>query len=472
MSPGSFAPEQHFYPRVLNAQLHALVRFFFSLDPDRIVSRYAHLDPRVDPKALKGILQHQPKVFRWAGCDLMHVTTAGGRRHMVVIETNSCPSGQKSMPLFEEHDEQGGYRRLVTECFAPAIQGKRLPNGGLAVIFDKNDTEVSGYAAALADHFGEPVLLAKHSDDAKDPVVRFTDGLLEVRDLEGQWQPIRAAFRYVTQRPWNRIPVSTKTFIFNPVLACLAGGRNKAVAAKAYEGFNAELFSAGLEIQTPQTAWDVSLEEIPFRVAALGGQAVVKVPYSNAGQGVYTITNPAELEAFMALEHRYHRFIVQGLIGNSRWSSEVAGSGRLFHVGSFPNKRGETYATDLRMMVASGPRGFRPLAIYARKALVPLSDEAPTGIESWDMLGTNLSIKRPDGGWDTDQNRLVIMDRKDFHALGLGLDDLVEAYIQTVLAVVAIDNMAVALTSQKGRLRSKLFRSLNDDPALIAELHS
>ena len=124
------------------------------------------------------------------------------------------------------------------------------------------------------------------------------------------------------------------------------------------------------------------------------------------------------------------------------------------------------------MMVASGPRGFRPLAIYARKALVPLSDEAPTGIESWDMLGTNLSIKRPDGGWDTDQNRLVIMDRKDFHALGLGLDDLVEAYIQTVLAVVAIDNMAVALTSQKGRLRSKLFRSLNDDPALIAELHS
>ena len=391
---------------------------------------------------------------------------------MVVIETNSCPSGQKSMPLYEEHDEQGGYRTLVEQAFLPALAGRRLPSGGLAVLYDKNEMEASGYAAAIADRVDEPVYLVRFLDGDTDPCARFVDGLLEVRSGEGSWQPIRAAFRYVTQRPWTRIPVSSRTLVFNPVLACLAGGRNKAVAAKAYDHFNAKLRLAGLSIQTPVTAWDVSREEIPFRVAALGGQAVVKVPYSNAGQGVYTITNPEELDAFMAGEHRYGRFIVQGLIGNSRWSSEVQGAGRLFHVGTFPNKSGETYATDLRVMVVSGPQGFRPLAIYARKARQPLSDLPPKGLESWDMLGTNLSMRRVDGGWDTEQRRLVLMDRRDFHVLGLGLDDLVEAYVQTVLSAVAIDEMAVALTSQKGRLRSKLFRSLNDDPALLEELHA
>ena len=29
---------------------------------------------------------------------------------MTLIETNSCPSGMKSMPLVSELDEQGGYQ--------------------------------------------------------------------------------------------------------------------------------------------------------------------------------------------------------------------------------------------------------------------------------------------------------------------------------------------------------------------------
>jgi hypothetical protein len=467
--PGAFAPEHHFYPRVLNAQMHAMVRFFFSLDLPRIVSRYTHLNPRVDPQALQEVLTYAPRTFRWAGCDLMHVTTDTGDRKMVVIETNSCPSGQKSMPLYEEHDEQGGYKTLMARTFLPLIQNKRLPVGGLAVIYDKNDMEASGYAAALADQAGEPVHLVRFPDGLDDPPARFDDGLLEVRDGTGQWIPIRAAFRYVTQRPWNRIPVFTKTVILNPVLACLSGGRNKAVAAKAYDFYNADLHAAGLEVRTPATYWDVSRDEVPFWVRRLGGHAVVKVPYSNAGQGVYTITNPSELDHFMNLDHRYDQFIVQSLIGNYHWSSGRREE-RLYHVGTFPDKNGHTYATDLRLMVMAGQDGFRPVAFYARRALIPLSDAPPEGQQSWDMLGTNLSIRRADGMWDTDQRRLLLMDRRDFNLLGLGLDDLIEAYIQTVLAAVAIDRMATHLTSQKGRLRMKLFRSLNDDPALIHEV--
>jgi hypothetical protein len=464
----AFDPPQHFYPRVLNAQMHALVRFFFNMDNSRIVERYCHLHPRVAIEAVHRILNYQPKYFPWSGCDLFHVTTMYGVRQMVVIETNSCPSGQKSMPPYEEHDEQGGYRELMRSCFLPALKGKRLPPGELAVIYDKNLTENSGYAAALADLTGEDVHLVEFPDGAAEPRARFVDGVLQIRDDRDHWIPIRAAFRYVTQRPWNRIPIHTKTAILNPIFACVAGGRNKMVAAKAYDLYNAELADYGLHLRTPDTVWDVALNEVPLWIRKMGGIAVVKNPYTNAGQGVYTITNAQELEAFQNKEHRYGRFIVQSLIGHHAWSSTTR-QGRLYHVGTVPNRQGHTFVADVRMMVCSTEAGFRPIAIYARKARKPLTADLSEH-SSWDMLGTNLSVRKADGGWDSEAERLMLMDRKDFNNLGLGIDDLIEGFIQSVLATIAIDKMAVSLTNKKGQFRSKLFRSLNDDQALIDEL--
>ncbi|PRQ05372.1 hypothetical protein ENSA5_03620 [Enhygromyxa salina] len=466
---GSFEAERHFYPRVLNAQLHPLVRFFLILNPERIISRYCHLNPRVAPEVLAKILETEPRYFRWSGADLLHVTTEAGRRHMVVVETNSCPSGQKSMPSYDEHDEEFGYRKNLERAFMPMLRGRRLPPGELAVIYDKNPMEASGYAAAMADLFDEHVHLVEFPDGPEaEARVRFVNGVLEIRDDADAWIPIRCAFRYVTQRPWNRIPVHTKTVILNPVISCLAGGRNKMVAAKAYDFYNGTLMGTGLAIRTPQTTYDVSKREIPLWVQRLGGHAVIKVPYSNAGQGVYTITCSEELDAFMALEQRYDRFIVQSLIGNAQWSSHTP-AGRLYHVGTVPNKKAKIFVSDLRMMVCAGPGGFRPLVIYARRARSPLM---PTLGEysSWDMLGTNLSIKRDDGGWDSDTGRLLLMDRKDFNALGVGIDELIEAYIQTVLSTLAIDQMAQRLINKRGTLRTKLFKSLNDDDALIREI--
>ena len=84
---------------------------------------------------------------------------------------------------------------------------------------------------------------------------------------------------------------------------------------------------------------------------------------------------------------------------------------------------------------------------------------------------TTLSEKRADGGWDADTDRLLLMDRRDFNQVGLGPDDLLEAYIQSVLSVLAIDRMADNLCNRKtGSLRRKLFQSLNDDPALLNEV--
>ncbi len=469
--PGNFEPERHFYPRALNAQIHPMVAALMNLDNERIVSRYCHLHPQVVPDALREQLAYRPRFFAWGGSDLFNVTTADGVRQMVVIETNSCPSGQKSMPLLRDDQEQGGYHQLIANTFKPRLLARRrLPSGGLAVIYDKNPMEASGYAAAMADEFQEPVLLAEFYENDPDPPVRFDENrVMEVRTPEGEWKPIRGAFRYVTQRPWSRIPVLSKTMILNPILACLTGGRNKMVAAKAYELFNSASQETGLHIRIPETIRDVSKAEIPLWVESLGGHAVVKIPYSNAGQGVFTITNRAELDRFMEADHRYEQFVIQSLIGNYHWSSRSRG-GRFYHVGTIPDKRRRIFAADVRCMVSWTPQGFRPLALYARRARKPLTEQLDPGASSWGMLGTNLSVKREDGSWDTEQGRLLLMDRKDLGKLGLALDDLIEAFIQSVLSVCAIDRLAQSLVTQKGKFRARLFRSLNEDPALLSEI--
>jgi hypothetical protein len=65
---------------------------------------------------------------------------------------------------------------------------------------------------------------------------------------------------------------------------CLAGGRNKQIAALAYEFLNAELSGTGLQVRTPITKRNVTLEEIPLLMKSFGGHGVIKVPYSNAGK--------------------------------------------------------------------------------------------------------------------------------------------------------------------------------------------
>jgi hypothetical protein len=470
IKPGQFEPHEHWYPKALNATIHPLVNFFLHLQKERIIQRYCHLHPRVSRTYLMQLLDYRPRYFLWAGADLMHVTNEDGKRQMLVVENNSCPSGQKSMPLADEHQEEGGYRLLMERTVKPYLQSRKtsVDGGGLAVIYDKNPMETSGYAAAMANAFSEPVHYLPYYD-AGDTSIRFENGVCLIRTSRNTWKPMRLVFRYLTQQPWNRLPISSRTHIINPVIACLAGGRNKMLAAKAYDFLNTELFSSGLEIITPLTIWDVRKDEIPLWINKLGGHAVVKNPYSNAGQGVWTIINQKELDAFMCLEQKYDRFIIQSLIGNYAWSSR-SDRGKFFHVGTVPNERGKAYVADIRMMVSATPKGIRPLSVYARRAKSPLTDRIDEHTNSWDILGTNLSYRDEDGNWQTDTNRLVLTDRRDFNRLGLGLDDLIEGYIQTVLSTIAIDKLAQNLINTQGKLKSRLFRSLDDDQVLINEI--
>ncbi len=65
-----------------------------------------------------------------------------------------------------------------------------------------------------------------------------------------------------------------------------------------------------------------------------------------------------------------------------------------------------------------------------------------------------------DGGWRTATERLLLMDSRDFNSVGIGLDDLIEAYMQTCLSMAAIDVLAGKLVSKKtGRFCYKLFEA-------------
>lgn len=169
------------------------------------------------------------------------------------------------------------------------------------------------------------------------------------------------------------------------------------------------------------------------------------------------------------MDHHYDQFIVQSLIGNKGWSSTSLQS-QYYHIGTVPDRKNKSYVADLRFMIGSTPSGYRPVVVYARRAKSPLTDTISQQ-QSWDILGTNLSKKLGDNQWDTETKRLILMDRKEFNQLGIGIDDLIEGYIQTVLSTIAIDKLARQLTTSKGTFRKSLFQSLDHDPTLWAELY-
>lgn len=468
--PGQFEPERHFYPRAQNAQMHELVRSFMKMPLESMILRYCHLHPSVDREVLTTVMTHEPRVLRWSGSDILNVSSEAGIKRKLVIETNSCPSGQKSFPLIDDDAEEGGYRQVLENTFLPLIKSslrKAAPGAVLAVLYDKNETESSGYAQVMANATGHTTYLIPAHHDDPERFLAVRDRELFAKLPEGE-VPIACAWRYVTQRPWTRLPFNLKTPILNPIAACLAGGRNKAMAAKAFEMANGELREAGLLIDAPETHTNVSRDMVPLLVQQFGGKAVVKIPYLNAGQGIFTIVNQAELDAFMESTSDYDEFVVQQLVGNVHWSS-TSRTGKLFHIGTIPNTKGQIFAFDLRVMVSWQKDQYRPVAMYARRARKPLERQLDDGASSWAVLGTNLSRKEG-AGWTTEPNRLLMMDRRDFSKLGLGIDDLIDAYFQAVLCHRAIDNLGRKLVKRGGGFRSELFKSLIHDPSLLAEI--
>lgn len=277
IKPNTFKPGNHWVREGYLSPIDPVVKRFLELETSCLITRYCMLHPMVQREVLEEWLAYKPKYFIWAGADLMKVVTEEGRKSIVIVENNSCPSGQKYMPLLDVNQRQGGYKTLLERTFKPSLDKNKVNEGELAVIYDKNPIETTGYAHTMADVFNENVHFVPAYDKEAKPAFEFRDGVMYVHGEDQKWHAIRAAFRYVTQRPWNRLPLESKTFIMNPPIACLAGGRNKLLASKAYSFFNKVLEGSGLAIETPMTICDVQRNDIPNLVKQLGGQAVIKV---------------------------------------------------------------------------------------------------------------------------------------------------------------------------------------------------
>ena len=412
---------------------------------------------------------------------MFKVTNKAGNKQMIIIETNSCPSGQKSMPLVSESQVYGGYKTIIESILSDLLESDKN-NGDLAVIYDKNLMESSAYCSVLAKLSEEKVWFIEYYDtedgDIHENIEWKSDGFMYVRDSANEWHKIRACLRYVTQKPWNRIPLNCNTIVINPIIACLAGGRNKMMAAHAYEMLNNDLKQTGLSIKVPTTKLNVRKSEIRAYVHKMGGHAVIKEPYGNCGVGVYTITNQKELDDFMITPHHYEKFIIQSLVGHASWTTNNKSiddaTNDYYHVGTIANENNEIFAYDLRMVATANKDGFLPVSINGRRARKPLIGDLSKldtdNISSWDMLGTNLSIKLDKNVWDTESVRLLLMDNNNFDDLGLSIDDLIDGYIQTVLSIVAIDKMCACLLDENNKFKHDLYKQLNFDDVLFEEL--
>ncbi|KRX71541.1 Chromosome transmission fidelity protein 18 -like protein [Trichinella sp. T6] len=438
---------EHFYPEVINAKLHPVVRELMNLSNEEIARRYCLQHPEVDHNVLLQIMKTSSKYYRWAGADLIRTVNLNGEERMAVIEMNSCPSGNKSVPFLDWGYQ--GYRRVMEHAFLPYLNDANLPAGGcLAVLYDVEKQRKESYAlrtefaAVHALDSGRRVRIGSF-----DRSVGSRASIVPLRDSQT-----------VAQIAVDQQDVGDES----------AGGRNKLVAAKAYQRFNELHQASGLKINVPYTVTDVTLEGIQEYAVKMNHQLVVKVPYSNCGVGVFTITCEAELQRFMETAHTYDKYIVQGIISHPAWRKSGCPN-QLFHVGCRPSFDPDNrYVADLRFMVCAGPAGWMPVAIYCRRAAEPLTAHCPPG-RSWDILGTNLSTGA-DGTSGTDTSRLILVDDRNFGDMQLGLDQLVECYVQTVLAASAVDAQCQRLLPERSRFDLSLFLELDNDKSFISEV--
>lgn len=468
MMPWEWNFQKYFYPKAYQSTIHPLVKFFLKLSHERIASRYCHLHPQVQKKDLLRILRYKCRHFFLAWTDLMYVTNDQAKRSMVVIENNSCPSWQKSMPPVSEDLEYYGYELYSEHVLAQQFTEKTNKEDWiLAVIYDKNEMETAWYAQTLSSIMKEPVYHIPMYEDSNS--VRQKEGWLEWKLPSWKWKRIRWCMRYVTQKPRTKLPIVSNTLLLNPITTCLAWWRNKLVATKAYEEYNNIIKHMWLHITYPETIYDLKIDKVVEWVERRWWIAVIKNPYSNAWQWVYTITSQQELDAFLSEDHEYDKFIVQSLIGNYKRSSRSS-KWTFYHVWTLPNKKWDSYVSDIRMRIMNTKDWFVPISLNARKAKSPISETLQPEDSSWDMLWTNLSFIEEDGSRWTDMQRLILTDTKDFNQLGIGIDDLIEGYIQSILSTIAIDRMAHSLLTKEWKFRLRRFQMLDNDELLIQEI--
>jgi len=122
VTPGSFEPTAHFYPRVLNAHIHPIVRTFVSLGNARIAKRYCHLHPEAQPAAVAAALRKaRPR-------PALQGMSYARRRGGLGDSATSPADAPRGLGLLT-----GGSHSRASAAGAQRTGGAVLPAGGAAV---------------------------------------------------------------------------------------------------------------------------------------------------------------------------------------------------------------------------------------------------------------------------------------------------------------------------------------------------
>ena len=62
------------------------------------------------------------------------------------------------------------------------------------------------------------------------------------------------------------------------------------------------------------------------------------------------------------------------------------------------------------------------------------------------------------------------MDSEEFSELGIGSDDLIDGFIQTILSTIAIDKFCDKILLDDFTINYDLFKMLNSDDKLLEEI--
>jgi hypothetical protein len=421
---------------------------FLSLSVEDIAKLYCEKFENIKFDELIKILKYKPEYFFSSGPDLMKVTH-NNEEKFCLIEVNSVATGCSGFPM-KNNSEYNPYERMIRDSFAYLCENIPEEIGVIAILSDADYREITAYSLKLAEVFQETIYLVHLEDIEKAKSYYRMDGeYLEIL-IDSKWTKIRAAVKYVQDQPWIKMPIFSKTFIWNNLLACLCGGRNKSMANLAYKDLE-EILPRGLKVEHPYTVSNLTKKEVLSLIKSRG-IGVVKGLYSNSGREIFFLMTDKDIKEFEETEFEYDNFIYQDLIGHPNWFKNPLD--RFCHV--------YDRVYDIRFVIAYCKEGFKTIAIHSRKARRPLNANFDEIDDFRSILLTNLAEK--EGG-----PRMILYDEEGVKLLGMDKYDLAECYVQSVLATIAVDSFCKKMV-KNGKFDFTSYSKFNPDIKIKEQL--
>jgi hypothetical protein len=374
-----------------------------------LVGAYAR--PDVDAAALAAIIGAGARELHLAGVDLLVEVGATGLEP-VVIELNGTPAFAHTTPGLDAWEH--AYLPFVDLLLGKVPRADWPDVALLSRREPKIPIHDTGLALALAARTGRPTwCLDEHAlaRAERRPGAGGTGVHVGGRRLSGALVRLGAL-------AWKLLPDDVAGTFINSGRVARRGGRNKLAAQWAFERWNAEHAGDGLRVPIPRGRIARTLGEVEAARRELGGAVVTKVPHLNSARGIDFVARDQPTPALRL------PVLVQELLEPAGLATARIDGGR--------------HVFDLRVVVASDQRGFRPLMLRSRRAARPIEALGGPG-DLRDCLVVNTSIYEGSRCVGQDTERNILIDDDGWATLGLSAHDWRRVIVIAMLATAAVD---------------------------------